>query len=355
MHTADKLLSCSIPNSYQVDPCNVCNLQCRYCHTGAKSSRLTHGVMSLENYGKILNKIAPHAKDIDLFNNGEPFLNKNIIAIIGMTAAKNIRTTIHSNLNVGTFDEYEANHIVKSGLSVLSTSIDGAGQETYEMYRIGGEIVKAIDNLRQLRAAKLRLKSKTPSLVWSYLIHHYNEHEIDKARELANDIGVRIVFSPMIVGGNTDWESSFHNDRSALVRLNRMVLLSGLKKWPDNLGVGIDIIKRLMIKIGAKAKPLRKLIPGYKDQTTLSPSLPSPCMLPFNKMIIDSNGIVLPCCTVCDDRSSLGNLLTEDITALWNNREFMKCRDFLLHFDEKKRVGSVCELGLCGCAVNTSF
>jgi len=45
--------------------------------------------------------------------------------------------------------------------------------------------------------------------------------------------------------------------------------------------------------------------------------------------------------------------LTDDIYTLWSNREFMKCRDFLLHFDEKKKVGSVCELGLCG--VNTSF
>ena len=355
MNTTNSSFSCPVPNSYHVDPCNVCNLKCRYCHTGVKSSKLTNGIMSLENYNEILNKIAPHAKDIHLYNNGEPFLNKNIIDIIGVTAAKNIKTTIHSNLNARTFDEYEADNIVKSGLSVLSTSIDGASQKTYEMYRIGGNIAISINNLKQLRAARLRLKSKTPSLVWSYLIHHYNEHEICKAREIANDIGVKIVFNPMIVGNNTDWESSFHKDRSALVKLNRMVLLSGLKKWPDNLDVGIDIIKRVMIKIGTKAKLVRQIIPGYTDQITLSSKLPYSCIQPFNTMIIDSNGIVLPCCTVCDDRSSLGNLLTDDIYTLWNNREFMKCRDFLLHFDEKKRVGSVCELGLCGCGVNTSF
>jgi MoaA/NifB/PqqE/SkfB family radical SAM enzyme len=308
--------------------------------------------MSLETYGKILHKIAPHAKDIHLYNNGEPFLNQNLIDLIGMTAAKRIRTTIHSNLNVRACDEYEADRIVKSGLSVLSASIDGASQETYGMYRIGGDFAKAITNLKQLRAATLRLKSKTPSLVWSYLVHRHNEHEIEKAITLANEIGVKIVFSLMNVWNHTDWESSFHKERRALVKLNRRVLLSGLKKGPDPLDTAVEIMKRIAAKLGTKSKRIRKRIPGRRDQVTLSPNLQDVCRQPFQRMVIDSTGRVLPCCTVCDDRSSLGNLLTEDPEALWNNREFMKCRDFLLHYDQKKRVGSVCELGVCG--VDTS-
>jgi radical SAM protein with 4Fe4S-binding SPASM domain len=293
--------------------------------------------MSSENYAIILGKIEKYAREIHLYNYGEPFLNKELIGIISMTSAKNIRTTIHSNLNAKLFDDSEARRIVESGLSVLSGSIDGANQETYGMYRLGGDIEKCFYNLKQLQSAKKKLKSKTPFLCWSFLINKYNEHEIDKARKMAGDLGVGISFNRMDIWGNEDWASSYHKDPGKLARLRNRMRIYKLASWSSAIYMATGLLQR--------ATGDRKAV---NKQPALSANLPYFCSQPFNIMVINWDGKVLPCCTIYDDRAAIGNLLTDDIAEIWNNAEFKKCRDFLRNFDGKKRCGSVCELGLCG-------
>jgi sulfatase maturation enzyme AslB (radical SAM superfamily) len=138
MRKIQKDYSCDFPTFYFVDPSTVCNLRCAFCPTGLHSGKIGTGFMSLESYRTILKKICPYAKEINLYNYGEPFLNENLIDFISLTTEKKIKTVIHSNLNARLFDEREARAIVQSGLSELSVSLDGATQDTYERYRVGG-------------------------------------------------------------------------------------------------------------------------------------------------------------------------------------------------------------------------
>ncbi len=196
--------TCPIPSHYSIEPGNICNLRCRFCPTGRRLKGFRRGFLSLENFKIMFDKIAPYAKRIAFYNWGEPLLNKDLLSMISICTDNGIRTDFDSNLNVYIGDK-EAEAIVKSGLSAMAASIDGASQETYEKYRVGGNFKLAIDNLERLQNAKEHLNIKTPNLTWKFLINKFNEHEVEKAKEIASNIGVSITFSLMGVSGLGIW------------------------------------------------------------------------------------------------------------------------------------------------------
>lgn len=72
-------------------------------------------------------------------------------------------------------------------------SLDGVTQETYEKYRVRGNVAEVFADLRGLVAAKKALRSKTPFVEWQYIVFKHNEHEVEKARVLAEEIGVDLL------------------------------------------------------------------------------------------------------------------------------------------------------------------
>lgn len=72
----------------------------------------------------------------------------------------------------------------------MTCSIDGASQKTYQLYRVGGDFERVIDNIRRINAYKKLYNSPYPVLNWQYIVFGYNEHEIAEARALANDLGM---------------------------------------------------------------------------------------------------------------------------------------------------------------------
>jgi radical SAM protein with 4Fe4S-binding SPASM domain len=64
-------------------------------------------------------------------------------------------------------------------------------------------------------------------------------------------------------------------------------------------------------------------------------------------MIINWNGEVFPCVTVCDDRFSLGNLLREDLPRLWNSSAYRECRRFLYNYGPRQESTAPCARFSC--------
>ena len=71
------------PTKISIETGNICNLRCPLCPTNSDDNKnVEKGLLSLENFKVIFDKISPFVKTIDLFNWGEPFLNKDIGEII---------------------------------------------------------------------------------------------------------------------------------------------------------------------------------------------------------------------------------------------------------------------------------
>ena len=80
--------------------------------------------------------------------------------------------------------------LILGGLTYLTAAVDGADQESYEVYRRGGNFELVMENLRTLVRLKRELGSATPHLCWQYLVFAHNEDRIEDARRLATELGL---------------------------------------------------------------------------------------------------------------------------------------------------------------------
>ena len=73
------------PVHITIEPTTACNLRCPVCETGSGILKRPKGEMSLENFKKIIDKIAPHTNTILFYYMGEPFLNGDAYEMIRYT------------------------------------------------------------------------------------------------------------------------------------------------------------------------------------------------------------------------------------------------------------------------------
>jgi MoaA/NifB/PqqE/SkfB family radical SAM enzyme len=92
---------------------------------------------------------------INLGNWGEPFLNPHMVEILGLLRGHKVG--ILTNLNYLTDEVAEA----LSEVNRIVVSLDGACQQTYEQYRVGGDFNHVLENVQKIHG---------PELVWQFLV-----------------------------------------------------------------------------------------------------------------------------------------------------------------------------------------
>ena len=171
-----------------VEPINTCNLSCPECPTGMDTLNRKKGTLSFENFKKILHDSVKNLMYLNFYFQGEPFLNKDLLKMIKWAHSKKIYTS--TSTNAQTIDRDKAKEIVLSGLDRLLISIDGTTQEAYEKYRVGGDLSKLIAATKDIVYWKRKLKSKTPLLVFQFIVFRFNEHQILDIKQLTKRLGV---------------------------------------------------------------------------------------------------------------------------------------------------------------------
>jgi len=204
-------LSCLPAKPYflSLEPTDNCQLGCPFCTT-------RHGtgekhVLPYEDYEKLLRELGPWLVRAELYKGGEPFLHPRIVDMIRLAKSYGAEVDISSNLNV--LPPEGAQGLVRSGLDVLVASIDGATQESYEKYRINGSLSRALENAAAIAQEKRRLGSSSPELIWQFIVFRHNQHELEKAAELARQTGFdQIMFRPGYMpddaGVQAQWRST---------------------------------------------------------------------------------------------------------------------------------------------------
>ena len=105
-----------------------------------------------------------------------------------MPPAKGIYTATSTNAHFLTDDN--ARQTVESGLDRIIISIDGTTQETYQAYRVGGQLDKVLAGTRNLVKWRKALKSRTPYIIFQFLVVRPNEHQINEVQSLAQELEV---------------------------------------------------------------------------------------------------------------------------------------------------------------------
>jgi len=174
-----------------IEPGNVCNLRCPFCFTGSREVGRKTSMMPFSLYERVLDELGDYLLHLELHNWGEPLLNKHIYDMIRLASAKGISTVVSTNFSIP-FDTSRALELVSSGLATLGVSIDGAHQESYEKYRVRGNLEKVLNNVRLVNEAKRTLNSETPRLNWEFHVFEHNRDEVELARATAEQLGMQI-------------------------------------------------------------------------------------------------------------------------------------------------------------------
>jgi radical SAM protein with 4Fe4S-binding SPASM domain len=176
-----------MPWSITIEPTNLCNLSCPECPTGTRGLTRPTGSIEPELFRKIIDESKGTAFFLNFYFQGEPFLHKNLTTLIGVAKENRFFTSCATNAHF--INEDVAKKIVASGLDHLVISFDGTTQETYEKYRVGGEIDKVKKGIAFLVKEKKEQRKRYPVIVLQFLILKHNAHQIEEAREIAWNLG----------------------------------------------------------------------------------------------------------------------------------------------------------------------
>jgi radical SAM protein with 4Fe4S-binding SPASM domain len=177
------------PLMLMVEPTNHCNLSCPLCPSGNGEMTRPRGNMDLEHFKKVFNQLSDDLLLCLLWNQGEPFLNSNLIKMIRHASDRNVPTITSTNVHYIRTEE-EAEAIIDSGLSELILSLDGVDAETYVTYRVGGDFDRVIKGIELITDAKRRRKATSPQIHLQFILMKHNEDQVETARQMARDFGV---------------------------------------------------------------------------------------------------------------------------------------------------------------------
>jgi len=181
----------SLPLYLKVEPTPLCHMACPGCrHRDPEYKKQFDPTMrlGLEEFKRVIDPLADTLIGISFSLRGEPLMSRNLPSLVKYAHDKNIGTTFPTNLSIP-MDKRFAEEIVSSGLDAMFISLDGATEESYSKYRIGGNFELVLKNVGLLSRAKQDLKSKSPRLIWKFVIFDYNRAEIPAVRRQYKDLG----------------------------------------------------------------------------------------------------------------------------------------------------------------------
>jgi len=273
-----------------IDPTtSYCPLRCPGCSTGLRLGLRKPHMLEWELYKSLIDEIGDYLFDIELYNWGEPLLNKQTPEFIRYAKSKEIKVVVHTNLSIDLSDEYIRN-LVRSGLDKLIASVDGATQETYEKYRRGGNLSLVRNNMQRIQAEKRALGFKTPEVIWKFLVFRHNEHEITTVRTTYKDWGA----DGVIIGGG----------------------------WVDynmlEVGLAYSSIPEYAPSSEGQAQPRTKT--DHKRR-------PPRCSFLYECLTLNSDGSVSPCCAVGDENDDFAKYSPSGgFFSAWNSDKFRTAR-----------------------------
>lgn len=179
------------PKRICIEASSVCQLKCPSCPTATQAIQpaIGSGFLEPSDFTNLIEQ-NPWIEEIELSNYGEMFLNPDLLEIMKYAYDRNVVLRADNGVNLNTVEETVLEGLVKYGFRSMSCSIDGASNETYRQYRVGGDFELVMENIRKINNLKKRYRSQYPYLAWQFVIFGHNEHEIPAARELAQKLGM---------------------------------------------------------------------------------------------------------------------------------------------------------------------
>ncbi len=277
-----------LPISISIEPTTSCNLRCPECPSGLRSFTRPTGMLNEELFNTVIDQLAPTLSYLTFYFQGEPYLNPKFLQMARYASSKGIYTATSTNAHY--LDEGNARKTIESGLNRLIISLDGTTQQTYESYRIGGNLEKVIQGTKNILSWRKKLGSQTPHVVFQFLVVKPNEHQVNDVYALAKELGV---------------------DRVAL----KTAQIYDYENGSD------------LIPVNDEYSRYRKESNGTYS---IKNDLLDHCWKMWNSCVITWDGKVVPCCFDKDAHHIMGDLSKQSFKEIWTGESYRDFRRSLL-------------------------
>lgn len=309
-----------------------CNLKCVHCRSSSELTSKKHPDLPIKDAFRIIDDISDYAKPVVVLSGGEPLLREDVFDIADYGTNKGLRMCLATNGSL--VDDRICEMIKKSGIRMVSLSLDGSTEKVHDDFRNQEGAFKGIIN-----AASLFKKNGIEFLINSSFTKR-NQEEIPKIYKLAKELGATAWYMFMIVPTGRaeeimeeliskedyeeilDWHYHMENEeKDMLVRPTcaphyyRIVLQNAKKEGRH--------YERRSLKFSTG---------GSKG-----------CIAGQLICLIDVDGNVLPCSYF---PMPAGNILKQPFKEIWENSElFRNLRDFKAY---KGKCGNCEFINVCG-------
>ena len=276
-----------MPVSYSIEPTNHCNLKCPECPSGLGTLTRPLGLLRFDNFKKIIDEIKSTGFYVQLFFQGEPFINKQLGQMISYAQKSNVYISISTN---GHFiNEENVDNVLENAPDKLIYSVDGMDEASYQNYRVGGTYKQADIGLRTLINRKKELGLKKPFVEFQFIVMKQNEHQLDDVLRYRKEVGVdKVVFKTMQI-------SSYDN---------------ALKFLPSNKKFRRYALDNQSFKIKN----------GIKNH----------CFALWRTSVITWDGKVVPCCFDKNAQFEFGIVNGRSFKDIWKSNEYQDFRTKVL-------------------------
>jgi len=288
-----------------IEPIAACNLRCAFCPVPGWQRAKDTTAMKFEFFKAVVDQF-PSLKKIKLQGMGEPLLNKDLPRMIQYAASRKIGTHVLTNGTVLAGDL--GDELLRSGLSDLTFSIDGATKETYESVRRGADYDRVFGNIRKVCDLKKQNNYKTRINVVCLVSGPKVLVEVPSLIRICADMGVDKVH---VKGRLKEWSGSKSDGNFSF----KSVCVDDMKGFEDIMSEA----KKLADQYGIKF--------STGNSETAMYSAANPCMWPWASLYISTEGKVVPCCTIgIPETWTLGDLKVDTARDIWNNGKYSGLR-----------------------------
>jgi radical SAM protein with 4Fe4S-binding SPASM domain len=276
-----------MPVSYSIEPTNLCNFKCPECPSGSGTLTRPIGLLKFEDFKNLIEQIQSTGFYIQLFFQGEPYINKYLPEMIRYAQRKKIYISISTNGHFIT--EKNVDPILENAPDKLIFSLDGLTEESYQKYRVGGTFAQADEGLRAITRRKKELKKELPFIELQFIVMKQNENQLNDVIKYGKECGVdKVVFKTMQI-------SSYEN---------------ALKFLPEN--------------------PKYRRYTLNNNSFRIKNNLLNHCFALWRSSVITWDGRVVPCCFDKDASFEAGKINGKTLKEIWHSEEINNFRKRIL-------------------------
>lgn len=302
-----EILPAKMPLGLCIEPTNICNFKCIQCPVSLPlfQETINHlGNMEMGLYNKIIQDVKSmgRLRNLNLYGDGEPFLNSNLVEMVRIAKTNSIADNVTITTNASLLTKEMAKDIIDSGLDYLRVSIYSVYDDRY--YQITKSKVKPeqiFKNVKYLKKLKAEMKKKKPFIYVKIIDTYSNENMVfvNTYKPISDEVNIE---TPMNWNGYGDFD--------------------------------------LISKIDPNRHTDETLLQGYYGNSSCS-GIKRICTTPFLSLNIKCNGDVGICIVDWNKGTKVGNIKEESLSEIWFSKTLRKFRE--MHIRSRRTENISCK------------